>query len=371
MTEEMQFLIKQYMSTHKKRRVFLTSIIRYGFLRVVSDLSKKLPRQEIKQQLAWEKRRKKKELNKMVALQQAKQKLMEQQMAHVPVASIHPTVTPLKLLTPDAASNSPRNTLSTPPRHLPPRRKGLSLTYAPPPQFGGPSAVMTPQRIATMNGAVPLQPQRPLTPLAPNALPLSVNGKPAGPTPVGNVGAVPFDPLGFTHGTVGSLRSQRAVSAPFSMLPTAASSNYSRSHTPMTRIGSHAVTPVAPMAPFIAPELTSTVTHTAPYTSVGTLPTVPAATSEVVDDQDSWDVDQVMSEIDREMDIPDLPPDQESANSKHSMTGIDEEDNDNKRKNADLSLFIDAMEFVPAAQRQNEDEDEMKDSSLSHDETTP
>merc|ERR1719242_767975 len=60
MTEEMQFLIKQYLSTHQKRRVFLTSIIRYGFLRVVSDLRKKLPRQEIKQQLEWEKRRKQK-----------------------------------------------------------------------------------------------------------------------------------------------------------------------------------------------------------------------------------------------------------------------------------------------------------------------
>merc|ERR1719295_328487 len=216
MTKEMQLFLKELLSTHNKRLVLLDAILHYGFLCVVSDFSKKLSRKEIQQPLPSERR---KEMNNLIALQQAKQKLMEQQMAHVPVASVHPTVTPLKLLTPDPMMESP-------PQHIPPRRKRLSLTYAPPPQY---ASVMIPPRLATMNGvAVPFittkeqfQPQRSQV-------------------------AMPFDPLAFNRRTARNLRSQRAVSSPFCMLPTSASSNYPRSNIPMTSIESR-----GPMTPFI------------------------------------------------------------------------------------------------------------------------
>jgi len=228
MTKEMQHFLKELLSTHNKRLVLLDAILHHGFLCVVSDFSEKLSRKEIQQPLPLKKQE---EWNNMLALQQAKQKLMEQQMAHVPVASVHPTVTPLKLLTPDPMRESP-------PQHIPPRRKRLSLTYAPPPQY---ASVMMPPRLATMNGvAVPFIPTKEQLMVQPQR------------SQVGNINAMPFDSLAFNRGTARSLRSQRAVSSPFCMLPTSASSNYPRSNLPMTSIESR-----GPMAPFIEPSNSS------------------------------------------------------------------------------------------------------------------
>jgi len=58
MTVEMRYVIKQYMSSHKNRLTFLNSIKSYGFLRVISDVSKKLPREHIQKIMKQERRRK-------------------------------------------------------------------------------------------------------------------------------------------------------------------------------------------------------------------------------------------------------------------------------------------------------------------------
>merc|ERR1719295_2165851 len=185
--------------------------------------SEKLSRKEIQQPFPSEKQ---KEMKNLIALQQAKQKLMEQQMAHDPDASFHPTVTPLKLLTPDPMMESP-------PQHIPPRRKRLTLTYAPPPQY---ASVIVPPRLATMNGvAAPFIPTKDQF------------------QPQRSQVAMPFDPLAFDRRTARNLRSQRAVSSPFCMLPTSASSSYPRSNVPMTSIESR-----GPMTPFIEPSNSAT-----------------------------------------------------------------------------------------------------------------
>jgi hypothetical protein len=54
MTVEMRYVVKQYLSGHRNRSTFLESISTYGFLRVISDVSKKLPRQYIRKLLHQE-----------------------------------------------------------------------------------------------------------------------------------------------------------------------------------------------------------------------------------------------------------------------------------------------------------------------------
>lgn len=68
MTVEMRYVIKQYMTGHKNRQTFLNSINTYGFLRVISDVSKKLPKQHIRKIMQHE--RVKKQKRKMQLLQQ-------------------------------------------------------------------------------------------------------------------------------------------------------------------------------------------------------------------------------------------------------------------------------------------------------------
>merc|ERR1712242_609498 len=114
---------------------------------------------------------------------------------------------------------------------------------------------------------------------------------------------------------------------------------------------------------------------------MGTLPTI--ATNGMSEQNDDWDLDHIMSEIDKEMDFPDLPPDasmeRQSLRSQRTVSapfttppftarnetiadldqleGIGEtiaDLDDQKQHNlSDLSQFIDAMEFVPAAFRGN------------------
>merc|ERR1712013_487719 len=49
-----RYVVKQYLSGHRNRSTFLESISTYGFLRVISDVSKKLPRQYIRKLLHQE-----------------------------------------------------------------------------------------------------------------------------------------------------------------------------------------------------------------------------------------------------------------------------------------------------------------------------
>eukprot|EP01083_Nonionella_stella_P318865 1167629_1 len=82
MSVEMRYVIKQYMSTHKNRLSFLKSIKSYGFLRVISDVSKKLPREHIQKIMKQEREKKEKqEREKLVALQKQirYQQLIQQQ----------------------------------------------------------------------------------------------------------------------------------------------------------------------------------------------------------------------------------------------------------------------------------------------------
>jgi len=48
MTVEMRYVIKQYMTGHRNRETFLSSIKTYGFLRVISDVGKNLPKHYIR-----------------------------------------------------------------------------------------------------------------------------------------------------------------------------------------------------------------------------------------------------------------------------------------------------------------------------------
>ncbi len=67
MTVEMRYVIKQYMSSHKNRLNFLGSIKTYGFLRVISDVSKKLPREHIRKIMKQEKAKKEKRKLALIA----------------------------------------------------------------------------------------------------------------------------------------------------------------------------------------------------------------------------------------------------------------------------------------------------------------
>ena len=79
MTVEMRYVIKQYMSTHQNRLTFLNSIKSYGFLRVISDISKKLPREHIQKIMRQE--QEKKEQQKL-ALIRATHQLEQQKYRH-------------------------------------------------------------------------------------------------------------------------------------------------------------------------------------------------------------------------------------------------------------------------------------------------
>merc|ERR1711902_25754 len=70
MTIEMRYVIKQYMSTHTNRLTFLNSIKSYGFLRVISDISKKLPREHIQKIMRQEMEKKEKERLALIARNQ-------------------------------------------------------------------------------------------------------------------------------------------------------------------------------------------------------------------------------------------------------------------------------------------------------------
>lgn len=58
MPAEMRYVIKQYMSSSKTRQTFFTSIKKYGFLRVMSDVSKKIPQQFIRKLIQLESEKK-------------------------------------------------------------------------------------------------------------------------------------------------------------------------------------------------------------------------------------------------------------------------------------------------------------------------
>jgi len=64
MSEEMCFTVEQYMENHKRRKRFFTSIKKYGFLRVISEVSKKLPRKQVRIKMLEKKRMKEKNLQK-------------------------------------------------------------------------------------------------------------------------------------------------------------------------------------------------------------------------------------------------------------------------------------------------------------------
>jgi len=221
MTEEMQYVIHQFMATHKKRMDFLESIRRYGFLRVISDVSKKLPREQIRERMEADKRRKEK---KVLALIAANEKLRAEHAQ--------------KMLAHQMTMNTLKMT----------RQHGVGAV---PMAFGGVPPVHS--FAAPVGGAVPGGYPKPLNAMQPPMAPLCPNG--GGP-----------------------------------------------------RFG----------APFID--------HTATAT--------PSPEDEPISMVD------IISEIDPEInDTPDLPPDTKGAAAAHKSRG----------KNADLSLFINAMEFVPSA----------------------
>merc|ERR1712012_510610 len=64
MSEEMCFTVEQYMENHKRRKSFFTSIKKFGFLRVISEISKKLPRKQVRIKMLEKKRMKEKNLQK-------------------------------------------------------------------------------------------------------------------------------------------------------------------------------------------------------------------------------------------------------------------------------------------------------------------
>ena len=85
MTDEMRYVIKQYMSTHANRLTFLNSIKSYGFLRVISDISKKLPREHIQKIMRQEREKKERKRLAMIRVnqqleQENARKLYRQQM---------------------------------------------------------------------------------------------------------------------------------------------------------------------------------------------------------------------------------------------------------------------------------------------------
>jgi len=67
MTVEMRYVIKQYMGSRRNRQTFLDSIKTYGFLRVISDVSKKLPREYIRKIMRQESVKKQKRKLKLLA----------------------------------------------------------------------------------------------------------------------------------------------------------------------------------------------------------------------------------------------------------------------------------------------------------------
>merc|ERR1712207_118944 len=79
MTIEMRYVIKQYISTHKNRLSFLNSIKSYGFLRVISDVSKKLPREHIQKIMKQERIKKEEQIRAMRQEAENAQKLYTQQ----------------------------------------------------------------------------------------------------------------------------------------------------------------------------------------------------------------------------------------------------------------------------------------------------
>jgi len=290
MTDEMQYIIRQYMATHKKRIVFLTSIRKHGFLRVISDISKKLPRDKIKKQMAEDKRRKEKKILGMIAANEQRraneavkrlsQQLARQAMAHntPPVGTFTPNVNPYLAVTSAPASVA-------------------SLSYPPAPVPG----VMPPAMPAT---------QPPLAALPPNPYAFAnANGTtPVAPSP---------------QRPTGGLLNARSVPTP---------------------------APIVPRQPYI--DWTVGVEHT----NEPVLPTnIWTTTGGDAKTLTPWKVDAIVSELGKEMSTPNLPPDTTEKRGRSVESD----------KNADLSLFINAMEFVPSsevvgASGSSSEHDEMK-----------